>query len=223
MPTSLKLLRKVKVASNPDSVVHHHQSTFVGLRNCTVARIADDSQHAVKFLDTIQNPYGVAIHNDLLYILGYRQSKPHSIRVCDISGALVREWSHSATSGGMNKICVVNEQIVVCNKPKHCLTVYSLTGELIKEIYCANMTNDIHVFCMTTAPEGSVIVSDSNSGCVFSVNIETGKVMWNSKHVTTPGGVTCYGDQYVLVTNDNTDSRIWILDVLTGKILCLYS
>ena len=65
----------------------------------------------------------------------------------------------------------------------------------------------------------SVVVSDYGSNSVFRVNIDSGEVMWTSKHVQEPEGVVCYKNRYVLVTNCNTDTRIWILDADTGMSL----
>ena len=69
---------------------------------------------------------------------------------------------------------------------------------------------------MAVCGDNSVVVSDYGTRSVFRVDIDSGEVMWTSKHVTKPQGVVCYKNRYVLITNQNSDTRIWILDVDNG-------
>ena len=65
----------------------------------------------------------------------------------------------------------------------------------------------------------SVVESNCGPNSVYRVNLDSGGVMWTSKHVQGPEEVVCYKNRYVLVTNCNTDTRIWILDAETGVFL----
>ena len=65
--------------------------------------------------------------------------------------------------------------------------------------------------------DDSVILSDYGENSVSKVNIDSGEITWTSNHVQKPQGVVCYKNRYVLVTNQNSDTRIWILDINTGN------
>ena len=97
------------------------------------------------------------------------------------------------------------------------LTVYDLQGQLVKQIKCPGISNNLRA--KAVCGDDSVIVSDCGTNSVFRVNIDSGEVMWTSKHVKKPQGVVCYRNRYVLVTNCNTDARIWILNADTGWLL----
>ena len=97
---------------------------------------------------------------------------------------------------------------------KKSLTVYSLDGELIKDIPCPGIST-YYYKAMAVCGDNSVVLTDTGTKSVFRVDIDSGEIMWTSKHVTRPQGVVCYRNRYVLVTNDNSDTRVWILDGFT--------
>jgi outer membrane protein assembly factor BamB len=113
----------------------------------------------------------------------------------------------------MSKLRVVNEKVVVPAGAS--LTVYTLQGQLIKQIKVPGMTTSWKA--LAVCGDDSVIVSDCGTSSVHRVNIDSGEVMWTSKHVNYPQGVVCYKDRYVLIANRNTETKIWILDVDTGN------
>ena len=97
--------------------------------------------------------------------------------------------------------------------------MYDLQGQLVKLIKCPGISNTGGYKAMAVCGDDSVIVSDYKTSNRFRVNIDSGEVMWTSKCVHQPEGVVCYKNRYVLVTNCNTDTRIWILDAETGMWL----
>lgn len=116
LPSSLKLLRKIKVSTNPDCVSYHQQSTYVGSRTKIVEQVGLESKEAVKLLELPYRANSVLIHNNFLYVLGHLDEEPWCILVFDLAGTLVRQWNYgSTTDSNLNKMCIVNGQIVVCN------------------------------------------------------------------------------------------------------------
>ena len=97
--------------------------------------------------------------------------------------------------------------------------VYNLRGRPSKQINGPGLSIDRHA--MAICGDDSVVVSDCGSNSVFRVNIDSGDGLWTSNLVSKPEGVVCYKNRYVLVTNCNTDTRIWIglLDAETGVVL----
>jgi outer membrane protein assembly factor BamB len=109
---------------------------------------------------------------------------------------------------------VVNEKVVVPDGASQSLTVYTLQGRLMKQVKVPGMTRNWKA--LAVCGDDSVILSDRGANSVLRVNIDSGEVMWTSKHVNRPQGVVCYKDRYVLVTNRNSETKIWILDMETG-------
>jgi len=107
----------------------------------------------------------------------------------------------------------VNEKVVVPDGAS--LTLYTLQGQLLKQITVPGMSTNCKA--VAVCGDDSVILSDCGTSSVHRVNIDSGEVMWTSKHVNEPLGVVCYKDRYVLITNWNTETKIWILDVDTGE------
>ena len=141
------------------------------------------------------------------------------VSVYDMTGTLRRSWKHCCQSKDYNKLRVVSDKVVVSSAQDQALTVYDLQGQPVKQIKCPNISNTGGYKAMAVCGDDSVIVSNYNTSSVFRVNIDSGEVMWTSKHVQYPQGVVCYKNRYVLVTNCNPDTRIWILDADTGKWL----
>jgi outer membrane protein assembly factor BamB len=153
----------------------------------------------------------IQVYNNELYVLSRSTNK---VYVYDLAGRLKRSWSHNGNSGYFNKLRVVNEKVVVPDGASQSLTVYTLQGQLMKQVKVPGMTR--YWKALAVCGDDSVILSDRGANSVLRVNIDSGEVMWTSKHVNEPQGVVCYKDRYVLVTNLNAETKIWILDMETG-------
>ena len=104
--------------------------------------------------------------------------------------------------------------VVISDGVNKRLSVYSLTGQLIKHIPCDMLSSLNTTIC--SADLSSLIVSSYDTSKVQRINITTGQVMWTSSCVTKPLGVTCY-NQYVLVYDESYQTKIQILDISTGE------
>ena len=213
-PTSLTLLKTVQLPDSPISVCHYKGSTYVGLDNSTVARI-DGKNQLYKYFITSSNPVESAvIYKDLVYMLLYTGSVSRIVRVCDMSGRQTAQWNHSSNIPYCNVLTIVSDQVVIADPPNNRITIYSLTGQILRHVPCSLLGSSHMTVC--AVDDSSVVVSDYGTSQVFRFNITTGDVMWTYKDVSEPLGVTCYGRRYVLVASyDN--KTVKILDIKTGE------
>jgi len=126
----------------------------------------------------------------------------------------VTSWSHHDSSDRVNKLAIVDDQVVAPDRHSKRLTIYSLTGEVIKHVPCPLLSNSVTAIC--AVDRHCLVVSDYGSSQVFKLDLTTEKVIWTCKDVSQPQGVTCYRSKYILVTNQSSKTTIWILDVETG-------
>ena len=130
-----------------------------------------------------------------------------------------RSWVHETSSNFHEKLRVFGEKVVAPNGS--CIVVYTLEGKIVKKVKCPGMTNGFKA--LAVVGDDSVILSDYGANSVSRINIDSGEVMWTSKHVQRPRGVACYKNRYVIVGRDNSDCGVSILDVITGDyfhIIC---
>jgi len=213
-PRSLELLQSAGFSDLCLSVCKCRGDTYVGV-NCTVGRIDEGYNVLKSFLSSNNVVYGIAVCKDQLFTLvGYSNWK---VNVYDLNGNQVTSWSLSDNSSSRNKLAIVDDQVVVPNRQSKKLTLYSLTGEVIKHFPCSALGNGDVAVC--AADRHCVIVSDTSSSQVFKLDLTAEKVIWTCKDVSKPQGVTCYRNRYILVTNRSSKTAIWILDVKTGQWL----
>ena len=215
-PKKIELLKKIHL----DCTVHcvdlqDDYVTYIGKTNCVVAKVTEFVNNNLN-IKTDRWISGVQVYGNRIYTLIHDYDKNHVV-VYDMNGEKITSWNHFSHSTNLNKLVVVADRVVVPSGKTQTLTVYTTEGRLVKEIDCRGMISDEQKG-LAVCGDDSVIVSDYSSSRVFRVNIDSGEVMWASKHVTRPQGVVCYRNRYVLVTNYNTDTRIWILDADTGII-----
>jgi len=155
------------------------------------------------------------VYNDRVYTLVY--GKPWVVNVHDLTGHLITSWTHTDDNVVFcNKLAVVDDRIVIPDRTNSRITIYSLTGEVIKHIPCPLLSASYVAMC--AAGDHSVVVSHYFSSKVFKVNISTKKVSWTSLHIKKPQGVAYYKNR-VYVINASNITRVWILDVMTGVML----
>ena len=156
--------------------------------------------------------HSIRVYKDRLYILV--SGSPFVLHVYDLVGNFVTKWNHNDNSSNWVGIAVVADQVVIPNRSSKCLTVYSLSGSVIKTISWSQFGAGTHAFLCSFNNE-SIIASDLESNQVSRVNITTGAVMWTCSDVIGPEGVTSYGQKHVLVATCKK-STIKILDAQTG-------
>ena len=138
------------------------------------------------------------------------------VRVCDMSGKEVTQWSHTLYTCTSNVLTIVSDQVVIADPPNNRITVYSLTGQILRHVTCSLLSNSNGAMC--AVDDFSVLYSEYDSSKVFRVNITTGHVMWICSDIVNPQGITCFSRRYALVASYNCN-RVMVLDINTGKYL----
>ena len=208
----MTLVKSVSVPGYPVSIHSDCKKIYVGSEGQRILLQLDDMLSCQQFfINLSNNATSVQFYRNELYVWLANQGL---ICIYDLSGNLIRSWKHSCVSKRFNKLRVVSDRVVVSSAQNQALKVYDLQGQLMKQIKCPGISKDWKA--MAVCGDDSVIVSDYSTSSVFRVNIDSGEVMWTSKHVQYSEGVVCYKNSYVLVTSFNTDTRIWILDAVTG-------
>ena len=131
------------------------------------------------------------------------------INCYDFTGQLLSTWK-CADRNHYTRPAVVANQIVVPNPLQRRLTVYSLTGEVIKHITRLPIANSsaYQGMAVCAVDSNSVVVTRFPESLVFKVNIETGKTMWTCRDVPKPQGVAVYSKEYVCVVSQGNLSFI---------------
>ena len=214
LPKSLTLLKTIQLPASPSSVSHYKGKTYVGLGNGTIGIIYSNYKLYVPSITWSTQVDSVVVYKDLVYMLLWTGTASHIVKVCRLSGMPVAQWNHSCRSDWhCNLLTIVSDQVVITDQPNNRITIYSLTGQILRHVPCSLLTEGVEV--MRAVNDSSVVVSDRLSSLVFRFNITTGDVMWTCKDVRGPQGVTCYGGRYVLVASyDN--KTVNILDMKTG-------
>jgi len=211
LPTQLSLLHTVSVSGWCTSVCSYQGNTYVGLWGGRVDIIDEKNQLSREFVGEGNLVHGVAVYKDRLYTLEY--GIPYTVTVHDLTGKLITNWTHTNDESGLSKLAVISDQVVIPDRQNKILTVYSLTGEVIKHIQCPLLSRNWVSMC--AVDNLSVVVSDYETSKVFKVNIPSGEFEWTSQDVPYPEGVAYHGGR-VFVTKYSNTTRVWILDVNTG-------
>ena len=217
-PTSMSLIQSVEVPGSGCLISVHAYDNYIYLGkygSCDLLRYDLGLSGGEVLLKGNSYVTSIQAYINELYVWFAQNDL---INVYDMTGKLKRSWKHSCLSKEFNKLRVVSGKVVVSSAQDQALTVYDLQGQLVKQIKCPGIstrTSNLWI-AMAVCGDDSVIVSCYDTSSVFRVNIDSGEVMWTSYLVSTPEGVVCYKNRYVLVTNCNTDTRTWILDADTG-------
>ena len=117
-----------------------------------------------------------------------------------------------------SKIAITQNQLVVADITQRRLTIYSLTGQLIRLVDCPQITQYYWVcICVSPSNPDVIIVSDNDSEQVFAVNLTTEAVLWTNNDISGPQGIVSYGAEYLLVAEAGEDTQLWILNANTGQ------
>ncbi|XP_067931290.1 uncharacterized protein [Watersipora subatra] len=216
-PTSLSLKKMVHVKSFYMTVAHSDKFTYAGGSGPILYRIEESTNTVIPFLSLKGTCIdGLCLYNDRLYLL----VDPYKVIVTDLNGNLITNWDHpESTSDHSTKLVVTGDKVVVPNRSNKCLTVYSLDGQIIRNIPFLQ-DGEWNTMALCAPDQESVVVSSYQTSTVFRVHIETGEIMWTCTEVNKPGGVACYEEDYILVTPvHSVYTEIHILQAETGKHL----
>jgi len=210
LPKQLTALHTVYVSDRCNSVCSYQGNTYVGIWGGRVEMIDENNQLSQVFARIDDPVQSVAVYKDRLYTLV--SGNPYTVTVHNLTGNLITSWTHADDKNRYSKLGIVSDQVVIPDRGNKRLTVYSLTGEVIKHIQCPLLSPNWVSMC--AIDNLSVVVSDYDSSKVIS----SGEVEWTSQDVPKPQGVAYYAGR-VFATNRHNTTRVWILDVNTGYIM----
>jgi len=214
IPRYLKCSKSFGVSQMCSSVCTNEGNTYVRLQsNAGIVRI--NKRFQTKLFVMHENVTGVTVYKDKLYALVAPTLKYPicKVKVYTLDGNEVASWCHEFCSE--SQLVIIDNQVVIPNRIRKTITVYSLAGEVVQCFSCSLLPERSAIF-ICAADRRCVVVSDYTSSQVFKLDLTTGKVMWTCKDVPKPRGVTCYRSRYILVTNLSSKPTIWVLDVKTG-------
>ena len=209
-PKSITLLKSVETSASVYAVCHYNGVTYLGTENCAVETI--DSDFNIKTLVSLDDdmyPFSISIYKERIYVLVSDIESSYTINVYDLSGQVITQWDRTDSCWD-TRIAIVFNQIVVPDYNNQQLTVYSLTGEVIKHISCPELSDATSVCAVDN---NSIIVTDYNTSKVFKVNISTEETVWTCNDVAKPKAVTIYGKDYVCV---GSKGKISFLNINRG-------
>ena len=212
-PKSITLLKSVQTYAEVYAVCHYKGVTYIGTWNYTVKTI--DSNFNVKNLVSLGKgmyPHGISVYEERIYVLT-SDGGPYSVNVYDLLGQLITKWKEPYSAWDI-RLAIVSNQIVVPDYKNKTLTVYSLSGKVIKHITCPQLSGNTYSPTSTcTVDNNSIIVTDYNTSKVFKVNISTEETVWTCTDVAEPEAVAIYGKDYVCV---GSKGKISFLNINTG-------
>ena len=165
---------------------------------------------------------GLCVNGKNLYGLSASDSVNPSISQYDLQNTnkQLHTWDFDDPDADVwgSKIAITQNQLVVADIAHSRLTIYRLTGKLIRHVDCPKFKKYSWV-CISASPSNPdvIIVSDNNSDQVFAVNLTTGGVLWTNSNIFAPQGIVSYGAEYLLVTRYRKNTKLRILNANTGQ------
>lgn len=205
------MLKTVKTGTRCNAVCYYKGDTYVGLDNYKVARIDNNFKLCDNFLTFNNYVESVAVYKERIYTLVY--GYPFLLYVYSMSGIYIAKWTHTDALSRCTGLAILSERIVIPDRTNRQLTVYSLSGRIVKHLPCPQLDSGRVAICSSN--DGAVIVSICGSQQILKMSISTGEVMWSYRGVRYPEGVTCYGKNYLCVASYNS-KRIQIVNLKTG-------
>ncbi|XP_067940950.1 uncharacterized protein [Watersipora subatra] len=213
MPRYLTHLKTVHLSKFPLSVSRCKGITYVSLLNSSeVLKIESDYNFCPTNLKFPSNVEAITHHKQLSYTL--LTGPPRQVFVHDLSQKFITKWQHIDTDNQYTGVVVTGQHVVVPDRVNKMLAIHPLSGGPTRGITCPISSDYISLAAMG---QNRVVVSDFGSSRVFCINVTTGQTLWTSRSVRLPEGVTCYGDEYVLVAGQG-NTKIKVLDAGTGEV-----
>ena len=218
-PTSIQLIKQVTVAIYPTAVCQYQGYTYVGCSNGAVDRIDERGQVTPSFIKLTTRVTGVIAHEDRLYTLMYGGGgPPYTVYVHDLRGQQLHSWIHEDIGNfSARALAVINSELIITDRTNKRFTIYTLTGERVRDVPCDLINNSGISFCHVG--DNSVLVANCEAKPrLFRVNLTTGDVVWRSDRVNSPAGILMYSKDLALVTKRLSNQvKIWTLNADNGK------
>ncbi|XP_067934093.1 uncharacterized protein [Watersipora subatra] len=162
----------------------------------------------------------IAVYKDQMYILASKPSYTVFVRGLGWKSEIFFSWRHCDSScDGYNKLIINSDRLIIPDRSKKQLTVYSFKGIILKQVSCPGYGIWKSV-ALCNADNQSIVVSSTSTSTIFKINIDTEVVTWICTSINLPGGVTCYNGDFMFVSRWNTTkTEIYILCAKTGKRL----
>ncbi|XP_067932355.1 uncharacterized protein [Watersipora subatra] len=211
-PTSLSILKSVATSSHCRAAVVFGSKIYAGLYNEPIVVIDKAGKATNLFPSTSTNCDCIIVHKERIYalIIGTKAL----IFVYNMSGQVITSWE-LIDSTPFTKMAIVNDWLVVPDRTRKLLTVFTLTGLKVNNIPCEFLFNT-HI-CMCSMSDSSVAISVHKSGEVHRIDVVKGHVLWTAK-VANAEGVTFYGNKYLLVASEDCNT-IKVLSEATGELI----
>ncbi|XP_067930066.1 uncharacterized protein [Watersipora subatra] len=179
LPTSLKLLNSFQLPSCPLSISNYEGNTYVGLENQTVTKIDDDYELHNSFITCPGPVQSLAACKSKIYTLSLADTL--TVSVYNLLGDLLTTWKHPHHAAYCDMLIVVANQVLVSNPRNQTIIVYSLDGQILRQLSCPLLGQGHTV--LRSFGNSSVIVSNSSSNDVFRLDVATGEIIWQPKCV----------------------------------------
>ena len=214
-PTAIQLIREVKLDGDCITVAANCNDVYEGASSGKILKM-DELKLFEQFSKVPSfNIGGLTIHDNTLYTLN-----SNGIFQIDLKTMKQSSFFNHADKSPYrgSRMIVTQSQLVVADITNHRLTIYSLTGQLIRHVDCPSIGGpDCWVsICLSPCNPNVIIVSDHQSSQVFAVNLTTGAVLWTNRDIRKPQGIASYGSEHVLVTKADSTTQLWVLNADTG-------
>ena len=148
----------------------------------------------------------ITAHDKNLYCLTYyANSLSDVIHVFDTNGEpmTMSIWRHpKALPYWGSRTTVLNDsQFAVGDWASKQIIIYSLTGNIIKEVPCHSTLTSKSRITMTNCGKNSVVISEIKASTVTKINMDDGKVMWSMKIDSKPCGMVLCNAGHLLVAH----------------------
>ena len=217
-PTSVQIIKQVTVGSCPLAVCQHNGYTYVGREYRAVDRIDERGNVTSPFIQLYGRGTvtGIVAYEDRLYTL--MSGNPYTVYAHDLTGEQLHSWKHEDRSHRRGRaLAVINNELVIAKRTNETFTIYTLTGERVRDVPCDLITENDLTICHVG--DNSVLVADRDAKPgLYRVNLTTEDVEWRSDRVDRPVGVVMYSKDVALVTSYNYSNqvKIWTLNAGTG-------
>ena len=217
-PTSILLIKKVTVGDYPLAVCQYKGYTYVGCLYGAVDRIDEGGNVTSAFIKLASPVTGIDVYEDRLYTL--MRGNPCTVYVHNLAGQQIHCWKHEDGGGFVGQaLTVINNELIIADGTNKRFTIYTLTGEHVRDVPCDLITQNYLTIC--DVGNNSVLVANYDAEPeLYRVNLTTGYVEWRSDRVYHPVGVVMRSKDYALVTSfgPSNQVKIWTLNADTGKL-----
>ena len=220
-PTSIQLIKQVTVGSRPTAVCHYKGYTYVGCTSGAVDRIDEGGQVTPSFIKLTTRVTGVIVYEDRLYTLRHGGGEtPYTVYEHDLTGQQLHSWNHGdrGNNNSAGALAVINNELIIADRTNKRFTIYTLTGEHVRDVPCDLISN--HHLTICQAEDNSILIAScSTKPELYRVNLTTADIEWRSDRMSHPIGVLMHSKEYALVTscNSTTQVKMWTLNAESGK------